>query len=126
MKDIETLREQKALEKGKRIRASGGGRKPISDHDSTLRQDIEMLVEPTTRGDPESPLRWTCKSTRQLAATLQAQGHTMGRQKVADLGYSLQANRKTREGADNPNRDAQFNYLMNRLLPFYWAISPLS
>jgi hypothetical protein len=129
IKDIETLREQKDLEKGKRIRASGGGRKSISDHDPTLRQDIEMLVEPTTRGDPESPLRWTCKSTRQLAATLQAQGHTVGRQKVADLladlGYSLQANRKTKEGVDNPDRDAQFNYINKQVTAFLLDNQPV-
>src|ERR1039458_7152514 len=71
VKDIEGLREHKALGKGKHIRAPGGGRKSINEHDPTLRMNIEQLVEPSTRGDPESPLRWTCKSTRQLAATLQ-------------------------------------------------------
>jgi transposase len=115
VKDIEGLREKKALEKSRRIRATGGGRKSITENNPTLSQDIERLVEPVTRGDPESPLRWTCKSTRQLAAALQEQGHVVGRQKVADLlaglGYSLQANRKTKEGADNPDRDAQFNHI---------------
>jgi len=129
VKDIEGLREKKALEKGKRIRAPGGGRKPIGEYDPTLRQDIERLVQPTTRGDPESPLRWTCKSTRQLAATLQTQGHTVGRQKVADLlaelGYSLQANRKTKEGADNPDRDAQFNYINKRVAAFLRGEQPV-
>ncbi len=129
MKDIEELRGKKALEKGRRIRASGGGRKPIGEYDPTLRQAIERLVEPTTRGDPESPLRWTCKSTRQLAATLQAQGHTVGRQKVADLltdlGYSLQANRKTKEGADNPDRDAQFNYINEQVVAFLQCNQPV-
>ena len=129
VKDIEGLREKKALEKGRRIRAPGGGRKPISEHDPMLRQDIERLVQPTTRGDPESPLRWTCKSTRQLATTLQAQGHEVGRQKVADLlaelGYSLQANRKTKEGADNPDRDAQFNYINKRVAAFLRGNQPV-
>ncbi len=129
VKDIGGLREKKALEKGKRIRAQGGGRKPIGEHDPSLRQDIERLVQPATRGDPESPLRWTCKSTRQLAAALQAQGHVVGRQKVADLlaelGYSLQANRKTREGADNPDRDAQFNYINKQVAAFLRGDQPV-
>jgi len=129
VKDIEGLRKKKDSEVGKRIRAPGGGRKPISEHDPTLRQDIERLVQPTTRGDPESPLRWTCKSTRQLAITLQAQGHTVGRQKVADLlaelGYSLQANRKTKEGTDNPDRDAQFNYINKRVAAFLRGDQPV-
>ncbi len=128
VKDIVGLREKKALE-GKRIRAPGGGRKPISEHDPTLRQDIERLVQPTTRGDPEPPLRWTCKSTRQLAAALQEQGHTVGRQKVAgllsELGYSLQANRKTKEGADNPDRDAQFNYINEQVAEFLQSSQPV-
>ena len=77
--------------------------------------DLEALVEPTSRGDPQSPLRWTCKSVRQLAAELQRQGHKVGRQKVAellaDLGYSLQANRKTKEGTSHPDRNAQFAHI---------------
>jgi transposase len=95
-----------------RVRRAGGGRKPLEAHDPTLRADLERLVEPTTRGDPVSPLRWTCKSVRQLARELQRQGHQVSYQKVAEvlhaLGYSLQANRKTREGGDHPDRDAQF------------------
>lgn len=129
IKDIDGLCEHLAQEKGKRIRASGGGRKSINEHDPTLRLDIERLVEPTTRGDPESPLRWTCKSARQLAAALQAQGHIVGRQKVADLltelGYSLQANRKTKEGADNPDRDAQFNYINGQVVAFLKCNQPV-
>jgi hypothetical protein len=129
MKDIEAFQEKKASEKGGRIRALGGGRKPISEHDPTLCQDIERLVEPTTRGDPESPLRWTCKSTRQLAAALQAQGHTVGRQKVADLladlGYSLQANRRTKEGSGNPDRDAQFNYINEQVVAYLLGNQPV-
>ena len=129
VKDIEGLREHKALGKGKHIRAPGGGRKSINEHDPTLRMNIEQLVEPSTRGDPESPLRWTCKSTRQLAATLQAQGHTIGRQKVADLlaelGYSLQANRKTKEGTKNPDRDAQFKYINEQVAAFLHNEQPV-
>lgn len=101
IKDLAQLPEAKALQKVKRIRAAGAGRKPIDEYDPTLRRDLERLVDPVTRGDPESPLRWTCKSTRQLAAALEDQGHVVGRQKVADLlaelGYSLQANRKTKK-----------------------------
>ena len=95
-----------------RVRAPGGGRKPLTEHDPVVLSDLERLVDPVTRGDPESPLRWTCKSVRQLAGALQAQGHVIGRQKVAELlaklGYSLQANRKIKEGSWHPHRDAQF------------------
>jgi hypothetical protein len=98
-----------------RIRRSGGGRKKTIDIDPTLQHDLEALVEPTTRGDPESSLRWTCKSLRKLAAELQEQGHRVSHQLVTELlqaaGYSLQANRKTREGADHPDRDAQFAHI---------------
>jgi hypothetical protein len=83
--------------------------------DPTLLTDLEALVEPTTRGDPASPLRWTCKSVRRLAQALQAQGHKVSRTLVADLlnkaGYSLQGNRKTTEGDSHPDRDAQFGYI---------------
>jgi len=98
-----------------RVRRAGGGRKRQRDHDPTLLADLEALIDPQTRGDPMSPLRWTCKSTRQLAAALQAQGHAVSHHVVARLlhalEYSLQAPRKTREGAAHPDRDAQFTYL---------------
>jgi hypothetical protein len=84
-------------------------------HDPTLVDALLALVEPTSRGDPEAPLRWTCKSVRQLAAELHRQGHPVGRQKVAallaDLRYSLRANRKTKEGAAHPDRNTQFEYI---------------
>ncbi len=99
----------------KRIRRPGGGRKRTADLDPTLRADLEQLVEPVTRGDPESPLRWTCKSVRKLATELGARGHRVSRQLVMellhDLGYSLQANRKTLEGGGHPDRDAQFAHI---------------
>jgi hypothetical protein len=83
--------------------------------DATLLTDLGALVDPTARGDPQSPLRWTCKSVRRLAQELQAQGHQVGRTLVSELldemGYSLQGNRKTREGDSHPDRDAQFEYL---------------
>lgn len=98
-----------------RSRKLGGGRKPLTHHQPDLLQALDELVEPTTRGDPESPLRWTCKSTRHLAAELQRQGYGIGDRKVADLlhqmRYSLQANAKTIEGTHHPDRNAQFEYL---------------
>jgi hypothetical protein len=102
-----------------RIRRPGGGRKKTVAQDPTLLRDLERLVEPVTRGDPESPLRWTCKSIRQLAAELQQMGHQTSRRMVAEmlheLGYSLQANRKTKEGTHHPDRNAQFEYLNRKV-----------
>ncbi len=98
-----------------RIRRPGGGRKRTVDTDPTLREDLERLVEPVTRGDPESPLRWTCKSVRKLAEELRGIGHAVSHQLVAELlhelEYSLQANRKVLEGSQHPDRNAQFEYL---------------
>ena len=98
-----------------RIRKSGGGRKKISDRDPRLMDAVDRLVEPDTRGDPETPLRWTCKSTRTLAAQLTKRKHPVSHMKVAQLlnkqGYSLQGNRKTQEGEDHPDRDAQFRHI---------------
>lgn len=108
------------LESGKtvdpqRVRRPGGGRKSVREKDPTLLADLEGLVEPTASGDPESSLRWTSKSVRKLAAELQAMGHSVSRQLVAELlhaaGYSLQANQKAREGTSHPDRDAQFRYI---------------
>jgi hypothetical protein len=98
-----------------RIRQSGAGRKKIIAQDPGLMSAMERLIEPATRGDPESPLRWTCKSTRTLAAQLTRQKHPISHMKVAQLlhaqGYSLQGNRKTEEGGDHPDRDAQFRHI---------------
>ncbi len=98
-----------------RIRRPGAGRPPIEQRDPTLRADLEALIEPGTRGDPESPLRWTTRSVRNLAAELVRGGHRVSHQTVSellhDLGYSLQANRKTLEGTAHPDRDAQFSHL---------------
>src|SRR5919199_85634 len=105
-----------------RVRARGGGRKALTDQDPALLRDLEALVEPVTRGDPTSPLRWTCKSTRQLAAELGRQGHQVSHTTVADLlhalNYSLQGTRKTKEGAEHPDRDAQFAYLNEQARAF--------
>ena len=100
---------------GARIRRPGGGRKRTIERDRTLVRDLEQLIEPTTRGDPEGPLRWTCKSVRRLAEELTRQGHATSHRMVAellhDLKYSLQANRKTLEGTHHPDRNAQFEHI---------------
>jgi hypothetical protein len=111
-----------ALAPGQRVRRRGAGRKALTERDPTLVAALETLVEPTSRGDPQSPLRWTCLSVRQLAAELRRQGHTVERQTVAHLlaalGYSLQANRKTKEGTSHPDRNAQFAYINTRVRAF--------
>jgi hypothetical protein len=112
-----------------RVRRPGGGRKRTVDKDPTLRRDLEGLVEPTTSGDPESPLRWTAKSVRELARALQRLGHRVSHQLVAELlaaaGYSLQANRKTREGPAHPDRDAQFRHIAAQVRQFQAAGHPV-
>ena len=105
-----------------RIRHPGAGRKALATTDPDLPAALDALVDPATRGDPQSPLRWTCKSTRRLAAALTRQGHPASPSTVARLlrgaGYSLQANRKTREGADHPDRNAQFGFIHDRVLRY--------
>jgi transposase len=100
---------------GRRIRRPGAGRKKLVEHDPGVREALERLVEPVTRGDPELPLRWTCKSLMQLARELNGHGHTISHVSVGallkELGYSLQGNRKTLEGGDHPDRNAQFEYI---------------
>jgi hypothetical protein len=102
-----------------RVRRKGGGRRPLVTADPSLLADLKQLVEPTTRGDPMAPLLWTAKSLRNLAAGLGELGHRICHNVVADLlremGYSLQANRKTLEGTSHPDRDAQFGYLNARV-----------
>jgi transposase len=102
-----------------RVRRKGGGRKKAVEKDAAIRSDLEALLESTTRGDPEAPLRWTCKSVRQLTAELKRLKHEVSHQVVADLlhelGYSLQANRKTKEGTDHPDRNAQFEHLNGKV-----------
>jgi hypothetical protein len=105
-----------------RLRRPGGGRKSLGMRDPHLVHALETLVDPATRGDPMSLLRWTCKSAAQLAAALQAQGHPVSERTVNrllhDLGYSLQSNRKTLEGRAHPDRDAQFQYINRRAKAF--------
>jgi transposase len=103
-----------------RQRRLGAGRKRTEAVDPSVKAALERLVEPESRGDPQSPLRWTCKSTRRLAQELTSQGHPIGpttvRQLLKEAGYSLQANRKTREGKEShPDRDAQFRYINGRV-----------
>jgi len=114
--------ESEAVPSPERTRRPGGGRKRATERDVTLSSDLDALVEPTASGDPESPLRWTAKSVRRLAQELRAQGHTVSHTLVAELlqasGYSLQANRKTREGPQHPDRDAQFHYILDQVRRF--------
>ena len=114
LRELTLPAKQRAAE-ADRVRRPGGGRHSLVDSDPGLLSALEGLIEPATRGDPESPLRWTCKSTRRLADELTHRRHSIGPRTVALLlhqaGYSLQANRKTREGAAHPDRNAQFEYI---------------
>lgn len=112
-----------------RIRAEGGGRKRLTEQTRDIMEALQGLVEDTTCGDPESPLLWTCKSTRQLADTLCRRGYRIGRQKVSELlserGYSLQGNRKIKAGSAHPDRDRQFHYLNRRVKWFQRYAQPV-
>jgi len=114
MRELELPSEKGEEEKG-RIRRAGAGRRPLTESNPELLAALEALIEPVTRGDPECPLRWTCKSTRRLAEELTRQQHSVSPSTVSRLlneaGYSLQANRKTREGSSHPDRNAQFEYI---------------
>jgi transposase len=125
------LRElkQSATHPTGRIRRPGGGRKKAKQKDPTLVRDLETLVEPTTRGDPESCLRWTCKSVRKLAEELVGMGHEVSYPVVAELlhemGYSLQANRKTKEGDSHPDRNAQFEHINAKVQQYTGVREPV-
>jgi hypothetical protein len=112
-----------------RVRNPGGGRKGIDVHHPDLLRELESLVDPVTPGDPMSPLRWTCKSTRQLSAELVRQGYGVSHVTVAELlhrlDYSLQANAKTLEGAGHQDRDDQFNYINNKVKEFLGRGQPV-
>lgn len=118
-----------ADEPAKRIRAAGGGRKKLVDLDPGLLDVLDALVEPTSRGDPMSPLRWTCKSTTRLAEELNRMGHAVRQRTVCDLlahlNYSLQSVRKTREGAHHPDRDAQFHHIAKTVAQFQRQRQPV-
>ena len=112
-----------------RVRHSGAGRKTLVEHDPRWVRALEALIDPDTRGDPMSPLRWTCKSTRQLARQLTAEGHPVSHVTVArllhGLRYSLQGNAKTKEGKQHPDRDAQFRYIQRQGKAFLGRGSPV-
>jgi hypothetical protein len=114
LRELDQPTPQRAAQSA-RVRRPGGGRRPLTKTDLGVLAALESLLEPVTRGDPESPLRWTCKSTRRLAEELTRKDHRVGARTVAMLlheaGYSLQANRKTREGLAHPDRNAQFEYI---------------
>jgi hypothetical protein len=114
LRELALPAKQRAAE-ADRVRRPGGGRHLLAESDPGLLAALEGLIEPATRGDPQSPLRWTCKSTRRLADELTHRHHPIGPRTVASLlhqaGYSLQANRKTREGAAHPDRNAQFEHI---------------
>jgi hypothetical protein len=121
LRELKQPARVRAAEAG-RVRRPGAGRKRVTEQDPELEAALDALIDPLTRGDPESPLRWTCKSTYRLAEELGRQGHPVSPRTVATLlhaaHYSLQANRKTREGASHPDRNDQFEYINERVLAF--------
>lgn len=122
MRELKFRRDHPKTPVSLRIRDLGGGRKPLTENDPGLQAALETLVNPATRGHPESPLRWTCKSTGTLAGELQRENHPVSDRTVAALlkasGYSLQANRKMREGTSHEDRNAQFEYINRRVIHF--------
>jgi len=120
--DLKSLFDNDLTFDKEKIRSSGGGRKKITETEPQLLSALESLVDPVTRGDPESPLRWTIKSTRTLAKELAEQGFKVGKSAVAvmldQLGYSLQSNQKRLEGANHPERNAQFEHINNSVQDF--------
>lgn len=112
-----------------RVRAAGGGRKKLADKDASLLGALDALVEPTSRGDPMSPLRWTCKSTYRLSEELKRQGYDVSQRTVCDLlsqmGFSLQSTRKTREGGKHEDRDAQFAHIAKTVADYQAAGDPV-
>ncbi len=122
LRELDLPARQRAAEAA-RVRRPGGGRRPLTETDPGLMAALEALIEPATRGDPQSPLRWTCKSTRRLADELTRVHHRVSVNTVAALlrqaGYSLQANRKTREGTSHPDRNAQFEHINSSVRSFH-------
>ena len=111
--------------RGERLRRPGGGRKPLAEHDPELLVALERKLDPVTRGDPMGPLCWTCRSAARLAAELRSEGHAVSERSVNRLlhalGYSLQANSKTLEGRQHPDRDAQFQHIYQQVREFQGA-----
>jgi len=130
LREIEGGLEPVQQAEGLRLRRSGGGRKSLSERDPELRVDLERKLDPVTRGDPMSALRWTCLSAARLAECLQAEGHAVSERSVNRLlhalGYSLQANRKTLEGQrQHADREGQFRYIDGRVREFQGAGQPV-
>ena len=129
VRELEQRRQRPDEPVSNYLRRAGAGRKPITQTDPELMHALESLVDPVTRGHPESPLRWTCKSTAKLAEELTRQHHPVTDRTVATLlkqaGYSLQANRKTREGSSHPDRNAQFEYINNAARAFHRRGQPV-
>ena len=128
LRELELSSKSRALAAA-RVRRPGGGRRTSAQSDPGLLEALERLIEPATRGDPMSPLRWTCKSTANLAEELTRQNHPVTDRTVAVLlkqsGYSLQANRKTREGSSHPDRNAQFEYINRQVIAFQRRSQPV-
>jgi len=128
LREIETEKESTSTVT-KRVRKTGAGRKRVIDKDKTLQNDLDKLIDPVTSGDPESPLRWTSKSVRHLADELNKMGHKTSYQTIAELlhemDYSLQANKKTLEGSEHPDRDAQFNFIYRKVKEFQDRCQPV-
>jgi hypothetical protein len=128
LKELE-LSAKSRLVAAARVRAPGGGRRTLTQSDPGLLEALERLIDPATRGDPMSPLRWTCKSTAKLAEELTRQNHPVSDRTVAMLlkqsGYSLQANRKSREGSSHPDRNAQFEYINRQVRAFQKRQQPV-
>jgi Rhodopirellula transposase DDE domain len=122
-------KEESVINQSGRIRRTGGGRKKIVENNSDLKKDLELLVDSSTRGDPETPLKWTSKSTYNLAKELNAMGYRVSQRTVYtlldDMEYSMQSNRKTKEGSDNPDRDAQFRYISEKVKQFQLRNQPV-
>ena len=129
LKEFEASPGESTGKDKERIRKPGGGRKSLTDRDRELLSDLDRLVDPVTRGDPESPLRWTCKSTTKLAKELRNQGHRISQRSVWNLldqiGYSMQSNRKTLEGSNHPDRDSQFQYISAKVKDFQGSFQPV-
>jgi transposase len=127
--ELRMPKPRKAVTLERRVRRSGGGRKGMGVTDPKLPELLERLVEPSSRGHPMSPLRWTLKSTRRLAEQLKAQGHPVSHAKVGqildELGYSLQGTRKVKEGADHPDRNAQFEHIAQKVSEFQRRRQPV-
>ena len=129
IKEIQQKKTRNFINQIERTRQKGAGRKKSTEKDKTLQKDLEYLIDDTTRGDPMNPLRWTCKSTYNLADELNKMGHRISQKAVYNLldqmEYSMQSNRKTKEGSDRPDRDAQFRFISQKVRDFQARNQPV-